>query len=149
MAGAAAVQLGRKTEVEAGQQMYVVYQVRDADGGVVCALGQVSLRAALADGDQLNEAIEYLVVAQGRLGFRRRSTLTRVGARQVVHQRAQHSMHSGRGANRHRRKYGHHGAIVEGGFGDSRFHPIDHAGQAAIVGKNVGRMKVAVTDNGS
>src|SRR5271169_896118 len=91
LAGADAVRLGRETEVEAGQQTDVVQQVGDADGGVVGALGQVSLRAALADRDQLNEAIEYLVVAQGRLGFRRGSTSMRVGAREVVHQRAQYS----------------------------------------------------------
>src|ERR1700733_5484435 len=139
----------RKSEVESGQQMYVVYQVCDADGRVVCALCHISLRAALADGDQLNEAIKDLVVAQRGLGFRRGSTLTRVCARQVVHHGAQHSMYSGRDANRHGRKYGHHGTVVEGGFGDGRFHPIDHSGQAAIVGKNVGRMKVAMTDNGS
>ena len=47
-----------KTNGEAGQQMNVAYQVRDADRRVVRALGQISLRAALADRDQLNEELK-------------------------------------------------------------------------------------------
>ena len=49
--------------------------------------------------------------------------------------------------NRHGRKDGHCRSVVEGGIGDRRFHPVDHAGQASVIGKNVQWLKIAVTDH--
>jgi hypothetical protein len=40
-------------------------------------------------------------------------------------------------ANRHGRKDSEHRSVVEGGIRDGRFRPVDHAGQASMIGKDV------------
>src|SRR5215469_11584717 len=58
-------------------------------------------------------------------------------------------MQSGRRANRYGREDSDYCTVVEGRVGNRRFHPIDYARQAAIVGKNVERLEITVANHGS
>src|SRR5580658_8155022 len=66
---------------------------------------------------------------------------------QIVHECAHASTHYGRNMKRHGRQDGHRRSVVKGRIGDRRFHPIDHARQMSILGKNVKWLKIAVTDH--